>query len=43
MKPEQILAIDKQRMEGLSAGEVLEALTKALGDESEPSEPRRPE
>lgn len=33
MKPEQILAIDKQRMEGLSASEILEALTKALGPE----------
>ena len=34
MDPKHVLAIDKQRMEGLSAGEVLHALVKAYGDEA---------
>jgi hypothetical protein len=34
MNPEHIIAIDKQRMEGLAAGEVLAALVKAHGEEN---------
>jgi hypothetical protein len=34
MKPDHIIAIDKQRMEGLSAGEVLAALVKAHGEQN---------
>jgi hypothetical protein len=33
MKPEHILAIDKQRMEGASASDILTACIQAFGEE----------